>query len=92
MTSADRTPTDQIRADEVVPGSVHRVGSWAVGSSEGEPFAVSRRCRHQLADLAKGTVDANGCLVCPWHQSTYDVRTSSTPAVDATNERAEDAT
>jgi nitrite reductase/ring-hydroxylating ferredoxin subunit len=36
---------------------------------------VSRRCRHQLADLAKGTLDADGCLVCPWHQSRYDVRT-----------------
>ena len=24
---------------------------------------------------ALGTVDADGCLVCPWHQSRYDVRT-----------------
>jgi nitrite reductase/ring-hydroxylating ferredoxin subunit len=38
-------------------------------------FAVSRRCRHQLADLAGGSIDANGCLVCPWHQRRYDVRT-----------------
>ena len=36
---------------------------------------MSRRCRHQLADLAQGSVDAEGCLVCPWHQSRYDVRT-----------------
>lgn len=41
---------------------------------DGEPFAVSRRCRHQLADLAKGSLDADGCLVCPWHGSRYDVR------------------
>ncbi|WP_137293898.1 Rieske (2Fe-2S) protein [Nocardioides dongxiaopingii] len=72
MSSADR-----IRADAVVPGSVHAVGQWAVGTSDGEPFAVSRRCRHQLADLSKGTVDADGCLVCPWHRSTYDVRTGA---------------
>jgi nitrite reductase/ring-hydroxylating ferredoxin subunit len=72
MTSADR-----IRADAVVPGSVHAVGQWAVGTSNGEPFAVSRRCRHQLADLSKGSVDADGCLVCPWHRSTYDVRTGA---------------
>ncbi len=36
---------------------------------------MSRRCRHQLADLSDGSVDADGCLVCPWHQSRYDVRT-----------------
>ncbi len=60
---------------ELRPGTVHKVGQWAVGTSGGEPFAVSRRCRHQLADLAEGSVDADGCLVCPWHQSRYDVRT-----------------
>jgi len=53
---------------------VHRAGRWAVGRSRGEDFAVSRRCRHQLADLSDGSVDADGCLVCPWHGSRYDVR------------------
>ncbi len=58
------------------PGAVGRVDGWVVGrtgDSADEVFAVSRRCRHQLADLSKGTVDADGCLVCPWHQSRYDV-------------------
>ena len=54
-------------------GGVTRVGRWAVGTSEGVDFAVSRVCRHQLGDLSKGTVDAEGCLVCPWHQARYDV-------------------
>lgn len=54
-------------------GRVTRVGPWAVGLSGGEPFAVSRRCRHQLADLSGGRVDAEGCLVCPWHGSRFDV-------------------
>ena len=58
-------------------GGVRRVGEWAVGVSGGEDFAVSRRCRHQLADLSKGTVDADGCLVCPWHASRYDVTTGA---------------
>ena len=67
---------DRIRASELSPGTVRRVGDWAVGNrGEERYFAVSRRCRHQLADLAEGTVDADGCLVCPWHQSRYDVRT-----------------
>lgn len=55
------------------PGGVHREGGWAVGTSGGTEFAVSRRCRHQFADLSRGTVDAEGCLVCPWHGSRYDV-------------------
>lgn len=60
---------------QLAGGRVRRSGRWAVGLSGGEPFAVSPRCRHQLADLSKGAVDADGCLVCPWHASRYDVRT-----------------
>lgn len=62
-----------VPADQLTPGSVRRAGRWAVGNRDGELFAVSRRCRHQLADLSAGTLDADGCLVCPWHQSRYDV-------------------
>lgn len=62
------------RAVPLAPaGAVTRVGAWAVGTAQGRDFAVSRRCRHQLGDLSKGTVDAEGCLVCPWHQARYDV-------------------
>ena len=64
-----------VPADELTPGRVRRAGPWAVGNRDGELFAVSRRCRHQLADLSEGTIDADGCLVCPWHQSRYDVTT-----------------
>ena len=66
---------DRIPATDLPPGAVRRVGDWAVGNGDGEYFAVSRRCRHQLADLSEGSVDADGCLVCPWHRSRYDVRT-----------------
>jgi nitrite reductase/ring-hydroxylating ferredoxin subunit len=64
-----------VPSDELTPGQVRRAGAWAVGNRDGELFAVSRRCRHQLADLAEGSIDADGCLVCPWHQSRYDVTT-----------------
>lgn len=70
MTEEARLP-----AADLPPGTVRRVGPWAVGNRAGEPFAVSRRCRHQLADLSQGSIDEEGCLVCPWHQSRYDVRT-----------------
>ena len=63
----------RLAAADLPPGRVRRLGSWAVGNRDGELFAVSPRCRHQLADLSKGHLDADGCLVCPWHQSRYDV-------------------
>ena len=50
-------------------------GRYAVGNSQGELFAVTRRCRHLYADLARGRIDSDGCLVCPWHGSKYDVKT-----------------
>lgn len=72
------TTEPRIPAHQVPPGAVGRAGAWAVGQHDGpdgEPVAVSRRCRHQLADLSAGSLDADGCLVCPWHQSAYDTTT-----------------
>lgn len=69
------TTYDAGKLSDLPPGTVKGVGPWAVGNSQGERFAVSRRCRHLRADLAGGTVDADGCLVCPWHQAKYDVAT-----------------
>jgi len=61
--------------EDLTPGTVRGVGRYAVGNSGGVRFAVSRRCRHLRADLADGTIDEQGCLVCPWHHSAYDVMT-----------------
>ena len=60
---------------DLPPGTVTGAGPYAVGNIGGQLFAVSRRCRHLGADLANGTLDEQGRLVCPWHQSAYDVRT-----------------
>ncbi len=60
-------------ASELPPGTVRGVGPWAVGNVGGRYFAVSRSCRHLLGDLAKGTLDKEGRLVCPVHGSRYDV-------------------
>ncbi len=60
---------------ELPPGTVKGVGRYAVGNAGGELFAVSRRCRHLYADLGRGKIDKDGCLVCPWHASKYDVKT-----------------
>ena len=58
---------------DLQPGDVVGAGRYAVGDAAGERFAVTRRCRHLLADLADGSVDDDGCLVCPWHGAAYDV-------------------
>ena len=60
---------------DLPPGGVAGAGGYAVVNVDGEVFAVSRRCRHFRADLAGGTVDEQGRLVCPWHQAAYDVST-----------------
>jgi nitrite reductase/ring-hydroxylating ferredoxin subunit len=62
-------------ASELTPGTIKGVGRYAVGNAGGELFAVSRRCRHLYADLARGRIAKDGCLVCPWHGSKYDVST-----------------
>lgn len=61
--------------DEIGPGTVIGIGPYAVGNADGDYFAVSRRCRHLYADLAGGTIDDEGCLVCPWHHARYDTTT-----------------
>ncbi len=60
---------------ELQPGVIRGAGHYAVGNAGGELFAVSRRCRHLRADLAEGSIDEEGCLVCPWHGAKYDVAT-----------------
>lgn len=60
---------------DLTPGKVTGCGKYAVGNAGGEHFAVTRRCRHLYADLAGGSIDKDGNLVCPWHGSRYDVKT-----------------
>ena len=62
-------------ASDLPAGTVIGVEHHAVGNADGTIFAVSRRCRHLGADLARGSIESDGCLVCPWHASKYDVET-----------------
>ena len=52
-------------ASELPPGKVTGVGPWAVGNSKGDYFAVTRRCRHLYADLARGTIDSKDASCAP---------------------------
>jgi nitrite reductase/ring-hydroxylating ferredoxin subunit len=58
---------------QLPPGTVTGAGPYVVTNIDGEYVALSRRCRHLGADLAGGKLDDEGRLVCPWHQSAYDV-------------------
>lgn len=62
-----------VPVENIPEGRAARAGAWTVANRKGEFKAVSSRCRHQLADLSKGAVDRDGCLVCPWHGSRYDL-------------------
>ena len=65
---------DAIPTESLPDGAVGRAGAWTVANrGGGDVRAVSSRCRHQLADLSKGSLDKDGCLVCPWHGSRYDL-------------------
>jgi len=90
---------DEVRvgpASELTPGRVMGAGRYAVGNAAGTRFAVGRHCRHLGADLGRGSIDEDGCLVCPWHASKYDVATgrmvrgpqgffAKVPGLDAAN-------
>ena len=65
----------RVPAADLPPGTVGRAGPWAVVNRDGRYTAASRRCRHQLGDLSGGSLDKDGCLVCPWHGARYDVDT-----------------
>ena len=73
--------TDVCALDDLPPGSItvaelngRRV---CVANVHGELFAVQDRCPHLGAPLSVG--DLNGAnIVCPWHQSEFDMRTGRT--------------
>jgi nitrite reductase/ring-hydroxylating ferredoxin subunit len=46
---------DDLGASQVVVVEKTPHGALAVGISAGKPFAVSNRCRHLFASLARGT-------------------------------------
>jgi nitrite reductase/ring-hydroxylating ferredoxin subunit len=66
--------SSRVPVADVPEGTVTGSAGYAVGNN-GDYFAVSRKCRHLRADLANGSIDTDGCLVCPWHQAKYDVTT-----------------
>jgi nitrite reductase/ring-hydroxylating ferredoxin subunit len=72
------TDEHSIPAADLPVGAVGRAGPWTMAHRrDGQVKAVSSRCRHQLADLSGGSLDKDGCLVCPWHGARYDLDTGA---------------
>ncbi len=51
-----------------------------VANLDGELFAVQDRCPHLAAPLSVGHLDHSN-IVCPWHDSEFDLRTGETKKV-----------
>lgn len=68
--------------EQLPPGSVAAAefdsGARAcIANVHGEIFAVADKCPHLFAPLSVG--DLNGAnIVCPWHDSEFDMRTGRT--------------
>lgn len=78
MTGATRlVAVDDLGESQVTVVDDTPHGTLAVGISDGEPFAVSNRCRHLFASLGRGLVTDDGYLECPSHAARYDVRTGA---------------
>ena len=48
-----------------------------VANVHGEVFAVQDRCPHLFANLSAGEL-RGASIVCPWHDSEFDMRTGAT--------------
>ncbi len=53
----------------------------------GQPLALANRCTHRGAPLNDGSVE-DGCVVCPWHGSRFDLRTGAVVGGPATRPQA----
>jgi nitrite reductase/ring-hydroxylating ferredoxin subunit/uncharacterized membrane protein len=69
--------TDAVAGDAVVDGEL--VGAVVAGAQillageDGQVRALADRCTHRGGPLHEGVYEG-GCVVCPWHQSTFRLR------------------
>lgn len=67
-----------IAASDLPPGCATEVTvnahELAIVNVDGTFYAVDNTCPHQEGPLGDGEVQGH-CLICPWHQWEFDVRT-----------------
>lgn len=67
--------TDVAAESDIADGSLTRVTVGDVpvllARQHGELHAISAVCTHAGGPLDEGTLDADGCVTCPWHGSRF---------------------
>ncbi len=81
--------TDAAAAADVLEGQLSRVAvaghPVVLTRRSGELHAMGAVCSHYGAPLEDGVVDADDCLVCPWHASRFRLRDGSVARGPATS-------
>ncbi len=71
---------NEFRVAELLPGQIGLVAvdgeDVTVVNLQGTYYAVQNECTHAYGPLNEGELDGNG-IVCPWHDSCFDVRDGS---------------
>ena len=69
--------TDVAADSEILDGTLARVLADGVPvlltRQRGELHAISAVCTHAGGPLDEGTLDADGCITCPWHGSRFHI-------------------
>jgi nitrite reductase/ring-hydroxylating ferredoxin subunit/uncharacterized membrane protein len=63
---------DEVRVGELTAGDVSGVPLVLTRRADGQVVALADRCTHRGAPLHEGEL-ADGCIVCPWHDSAFDL-------------------
>ncbi|WP_150799065.1 non-heme iron oxygenase ferredoxin subunit [Pseudomonas fluorescens] len=77
ITTVDVLQDDQVMAFKLPEAHL------ALYRCDGEFFATDNICTHQHALLSEGYLE-DGCIECPLHQATFDVRTGAAQCAPAT--------
>ncbi|WP_324741218.1 bifunctional 3-phenylpropionate/cinnamic acid dioxygenase ferredoxin subunit [Pseudomonas veronii] len=75
--------TVDILADDEVKAFDLSGAHIALYRCEGEFYATDNICTHQYALLSEGYLE-DGCIECPLHQATFNVRTGEAKCAPAT--------
>jgi nitrite reductase/ring-hydroxylating ferredoxin subunit len=86
-TEAVSLQDNEFRLEELEPGQVHLVlvkgKKVAIYNFEGSFYATQDACTHEDGPLSEGKLDGN-CIICPLHDSSFDVRDGSVQKGPAT--------
>ena len=77
MTETAVCPLSELPPGEVTAADLGDGTRVCVANVHGEIFAVQDKCPHLFAPLSVGELK-NAHIVCPWHDSEFDMRTGQT--------------